>query len=257
MKRPPLIAITMELSSDDQARRSFKTGHAFDYLLATYPAMVRRAGGLPLLAPVGGGEAEARELLDRVDGLLLSGGSDLDPALWGEEELEPGGLVQPLGPDERARSHWEDALVREALRRGLPLFGICRGMQQVNVSLGGSLWQDLERQAGRPGHPGGENPFDLVHSLSVNGGEDPLIRLMADARVTSSHHQGARRLGAGLAVLATAQHEPEVVEAMRHESHPFLLGVQWHPERMAGSPLTEGLMAGFLRAASRHRERAA
>jgi len=249
----PLIGISTEPSSDPRRERPFKTGHRFDYLLATYPALVRRAGGLPLLLPVGAGGDEAQEALARLDGLLLSGGSDLDPALWGEEELEPGGLVIPLTADERARSRWEDALVRAALCLELPVLGICRGMQQLNVSLGGSLWQDLERQTGRAGHPGGEDPFVLVHGLKslADGG---LARHMDGRAVTSTHHQGVRRLGEGLEVLAVAAGEPEVVEAVRHARHPFLMGVQWHPERMAEAELTTVLMAEFMAAAAARAE---
>jgi putative glutamine amidotransferase len=250
---PLVIAITTEQNSDPRGERPFKTGHAFHYLMATYPAMLRRGGAIPLLLPCGGAPEEASHLVRQVDGLLLSGGADLDPALWGEAELEPGGHVVPIGEDERARSRWEDSLVRAALAAGLPLLGICRGMQQLNVSLGGSLWQDLERQAGRPGHPGGDNPYDLVHSLDARPAADGLAGLMVETRVTSSHHQGLRRLGEGLEVLATARGEPEVVEAVRHRGHPFLMGVQWHPERMAGSALTLGLTELFLQAARRRR----
>ncbi|MDP2360201.1 MAG: gamma-glutamyl-gamma-aminobutyrate hydrolase family protein [bacterium] len=253
----PLIGISMEASFDPAGARPLKPGHRLDYLLSTYPAMVRAAGARPVLLAVGQDPVEAAELVERLDGLLLSGGSDLDPVLWGEEELEAGGHVLPLGESERVRSRWEDVLVKAALERRLPLLGICRGMQQLNVSLGGDLWQDLERQVGRAGHPGGDDPFDLVHGLlAVGPAEDPLIGAMGGAWVTSTHHQGLRRLGQDLEVLATAVGEPEVVEAVRLGGHPFLLGVQWHPERMAGSPLTTALMASFLVAVERRRGRA-
>ncbi len=249
----PLIAISMERSSDSARERPFKTGHCLDFLLAAYPALLRGAGALPVLLPVEGGPAEARDLLARVDGLLLSGGSDLDPAGWGETELEPGGTVQPIGADERARSSWEHALVREALAAGLPLLGICRGMQQLNVSLGGSLWQDLERQAGRPGHPGGEDPFQLVHAVQGIRPEDALSRRLDGARVTSTHHQGLRRVAAELEILATAAGEPDVVEAVRLRGASFALGVQWHPERMPQAPSTQALLDAFLGAVERSR----
>jgi len=243
------LGITLEPSSDENRQRPWRTGHRFDHLLSTYTSLMRRHGALPLLIPVGGDAEEPGQWVHLVDGLLLSGGADLDPALWGEAELEPGGHVLPLGEDERARSRWEDALVRQALAVDLPVFGICRGLQQLNVSLGGSLWQDLERQTGRAGHPA-EDPFALVHGLQVVG-NSPFSSLIAESRVTSSHHQGLRRLGKGLEVLATAQGEPEVVEAARHTEHAFVMGVQWHPERMAEAPLTQALFQAFMAAVAK------
>jgi putative glutamine amidotransferase len=248
----PRIGITLEPSTDGQRLRPWRTGHALDYLMSTYSQLVRAHGGLPVLIVAGSDLSEAGEFIHQLDGLLLSGGADLDPSLWGEAELEPGGLVQPLGPDEKLRSKWEDALVRHALEQDLPLFGICRGLQQLNVSLGGSLWQDLERQTGRAGHPGGDNPYHLIHGLDVTVPSE-FSDLMGAAQVTSSHHQGLRRLGRGLRVLATAQGEPNVVEAARHEEHDFVMGVQWHPERMAESPLTHGLFRAFLHAVEKRR----
>lgn len=241
----PLVALTCERSSDPGRERVFKAGHAFDFLLCTYSALLRQAGCLPVLLPVGSERAEARDLLRRVDGLLLSGGCDLDPALWGEDELEPGGHVLPIGEDERARAAWEHLLVEEALALELPLLGICRGLQQLNVSLGGSLWQDLERQLGRGGHPGGEDPFTRVHALTCLKPEDPLAPWLAGARVTSTHHQGLRRLAPRLEVLATAEGEAEVVEAVRFRGPSFALGVQWHPERLPDDPLTQALLESF------------
>lgn len=248
----PRIGITLEPSSDETRQRPWRTGHALDVLMATYSQVVRAHGALPLLIPVGDQKDEAGEWIHHLDGLLLSGGSDVDPALWGEEELAPGGLVQPLGQDEKGRSRWEDALLRHALAKDLPVFGICRGLQQLNVSLGGSLWQDLERQTGHGGHPGDDNPFHLIHGLEVTAHSE-FSQLMSEARVTSSHHQALRRLGKGLQVLATAQGEPQVVEAARHESHTFVMGVQWHPERMAESLLTRALFRSFLAAVEAQR----
>ncbi|MFA7330849.1 MAG: gamma-glutamyl-gamma-aminobutyrate hydrolase family protein [Candidatus Delongbacteria bacterium] len=251
----PVIAVSLERSSDPARQRPWRTGHRLDYLLTTYCELLESAGLQPLLVPVGADPARAGDLLGRVDGLLLSGGSDLDPGLWGEAELEPGGLVLPLTEDEFARSRWEDALVKQALAARLPLFGICRGMQQLNVSLGGSLWQDLERQAGRPGHPGCEDPFQLIHCVQGVLPGDELSRRLDGARVTSTHHQGLRRVAEGLEILATAAGEPEVVEAVRLRGASFALGVQWHPERMPQAPSTQALLEAFLDAVERRRSR--
>jgi putative glutamine amidotransferase len=244
----PLVGITVERASDPQRQRPWRTGHALDYLLCSYTALVESAGLQPVLLPVGRPDAEVVVLVRRLDGLLLSGGSDLDPSLWGEDELEPGGCVVPLTEDERARSRWEDALVKAALAADLPMLGICRGMQQLNVSLGGSLWQDLERQTGRAGHLETEDPFRRVHALAVEPGAGEWAPHLAGATVTSTHHQGLRRVAPDLQVLARAAGEPEVVEAVRLAGPGFVLGVQWHPERLPDDPLTRRLVEEFAAA---------
>lgn len=244
----PLVGITMERASDPDRQRPWRTGHALDHLLCTYTALVESAGLQPVLLPVGRPGAGVEGLIGRLDGLLLSGGSDLDPALWGEAELEPGGCVVPLTDDERARSRWEDALVKAALDAELPLLGICRGMQQLNVSLGGSLWQDLERQTGRAGHLETEDPFRRVHALTAEAGAGEWSALLQGATVTSTHHQGLRRVAKDLQVLARAAGEPEVVEAVRLAGAGFALAVQWHPERLPDDPLTRRLVEDFAAA---------
>jgi undecaprenyl-diphosphatase len=183
----PLVGITVERSSDPDRQRPWRTGHSLDYLLCAYTALVEAAGLQPVLLPVGRPPSGVETLVGRLDGLLLSGGSDLDPALWGEAELEPGGCVVPLTDDERARSRWEDALVKAALAADLPLLGICRGMQQLNVSLGGSLWQDLERQTGRAGHLETEDPFRRVHALAAEPGGRRLEPPMDGGRHRDQH----------------------------------------------------------------------
>ena len=244
----PLVGITVERSSDPDRQRLWRTGHSLDYLLCAYTALVEAAGLQPVLLPVGRPPSGVATLVGRLDGLLLSGGSDLDPALWGEAELEPGGCVVPLTDDERARSRWEDALVKAALAADLPLLGICRGMQQLNASLGGSLWQDLERQTGRAGHLETEDPFRRVHALAAEPGGGDWSALLEGATVTSTHHQGLRRVAPDLQVLARAAGEPEVVEAVRLAGPGFAMGVQWHPERLPDDPLTRRLMERFAAA---------
>jgi putative glutamine amidotransferase len=244
----PLVGITMERSSDADRLRPWRTGHPLDYLLCAYTALVESAGLQPVLLPVGLPGPSVHGLVRRLDGLLLSGGSDLDPGLWGESELEPGGFVVPLTEDERRRSRWEDALVKAALEVDLPLLGICRGMQQLNVSLGGSLWQDLERQTGRAGHLESEDPFRRVHALTADAAAGDWAELLDRSTVTSTHHQGLRAVAADLQVLARAAGEPEVVEAVRRSGPAFALGVQWHPERLPDDPLTRRLVDEFAAA---------
>lgn len=247
----PLIGVTAERNGDPQGERAFKRGYALEYQNELYSALVRRHGALPVLLPLGGDPEEACGLVARLDGLLLSGGSDLDPAHWSEDELEPGGNVEALGEDERLRTNWEHALLEAAFAARLPVFGICRGMQQLNVSLGGSLWQDLERQVGVAGHYETDSPMRRAHDATICARPEGLpAGLPSRFAVTSTHHQAVRDLGRGLVVFARAADDDRVVEGLLRPGGPFLLGVQWHPERMAEDESTDILFKAFVDAAS-------
>ena len=181
---------------------------------ANYIAAVEAAGGL----------AEARYLPwpdQKYDGLLLAGGDDMDPALFGQADRGSRGI-------DRARDDAELALLDAFLGAGKPVLAICRGHQVVNVWLGGDLIQDLD-PALAPFHGGGE--ADRVHP--VRAGEGTLLRRLYGPVLTvnSSHHQALGRLGKGLS--AAAWSEGGVVEAVEHHSLP-LISVQFHPERMTG-----------------------
>jgi putative glutamine amidotransferase len=186
-----------------------------------YLRAVEAAGGLPVvLAPDAPEIAEA--LLERLDGLVLAGGPDLDPLGYGVGERH-----ELLGPTDRVVDAAELALAQAADRRRIPLLGICRGAQAINVVRGGTLRQhvDEHRQvepATQPAHRVAVAQGSLLAALT--GGES--------LAVNSFHHQAADRLGAGLRVVATA---PDgTVEAIEDPSRPFLLGVQWHAEGMIG-----------------------
>ena len=172
-----------------------------------------------------GGRAEAKYLHwsdQSYDGLLLAGGDDIDPALFGKVNQGSRGI-------DRARDEAELALLDAFCGAGKPVLAICRGHQVVNVWLGGDLIQDLD-PALAPFHGGGEG--DRVHSILT--GPDTLLRRLYGPllAVNSSHHQALGRLGKGLTV--TARSEGGVVEAVEHESLP-LISVQFHPERMTGA----------------------
>ncbi|MCX9193399.1 gamma-glutamyl-gamma-aminobutyrate hydrolase [Carbonactinospora thermoautotrophica] len=195
-------------------------------LPAAYAEAVRRSGGLPVLLPPGeaAGTAPdaAGEVLSRVDGLLIAGGADVDPARYG---AEPHPRTVAVRPD---RDHWETALIREALRQDLPLLGVCRGMQLLNVVLGGTLVQHLPDRVGHHGHapaPGvfGEHPVELAAGSRL--GE--LLGTKLDG-VPTCHHQAVDRLGEG--VIAVGWAPDGTVEAIEVPRYGFALGVQWHPE---------------------------
>ncbi len=243
-----LIALSTEISTDEKKKRSFGTGYDL-YLQNTYYSQwVLDAGAIPVLIPPNPC-VELPELLKRVDGLILTGGSDIDPTLWGEKELEPGGMIKPLSQGELKRSAFEQKLCQVALDMDIPMLGVCRGHQQLNVCCGGSLYQDMERQQNIAGHAAFDRPFDKVHSIDLNAWPTKSLALK-EYEVTSSHHQSIQRLGKDLEVLARASNDPEVIEAIRHRNMNFCVGVQWHPERMAGSELSNALMHDLLQAAS-------
>ncbi|WP_327072363.1 gamma-glutamyl-gamma-aminobutyrate hydrolase family protein [Kitasatospora purpeofusca] len=209
--RRPLIGISTY--QDDAA---WSVWHQRAALLPqTYVDAVVRAGGTPVLLPPQPGGAD--HLLDALDGLVLAGGPDLDPAGYGAD-ADP-----RTGPPHHARDDWESTLLRAALARDLPLLGVCRGMQLLNVELGGTLLQHL---------PDGSHqkvPAQFVrHRVEVADGSRLADVLGPDAEVSCYHHQAVDRLGRGLR--PTARGADGTVEALELDGHRFALGVQWHPE---------------------------
>ncbi|MFZ1880993.1 MAG: gamma-glutamyl-gamma-aminobutyrate hydrolase family protein [Gaiellaceae bacterium] len=198
---------------------------------AAYVRAVVRAGGVPLLVPPG---ASAEETLDAVDGLVFSGGSDLDPELYGEEaHPQTDGVV-------RERDDFELELMRAALARDLPLLAICRGSQVLNVALGGDLEQHVPDRIAADTHKQTPGVF-ADHDVEVLGGTK-LASIVGDRTdVKSHHHQGYGALGEGLRESARA---PDgTVEALEDPARRFTLGVLWHPEEGEDLALFEALVA--------------
>jgi putative glutamine amidotransferase len=190
--------------------------------------------------------ADVAELATGAAGLLLCGGSDVDPRRYGEEPL-PGAGVEEVP----ARDALEWELLAAARARRLPVWGICRGFQVLNVFFGGSLWQDLPLQ--RPAdvaHDPETAPEALIHSLAVLAPEAPLGERLAAAgpapRVNSRHHQGVKRLGAGL--LAVAAAPDGLIEAVVLGDEGWVRGVEWHPENLLALPEQLALWRDFAAA---------
>lgn len=196
-------------------------------LMGAYSEAVWAAGGLPLVLPVLADSACIEEWCQAVDAVVLTGGDDPDPALFGEEPLPGLGRIVP------ERDRLEVALARRALETGLPLLAICRGLQVMNVALGGDLYQDLGRQvpAARLHFQNAPRNYPF-HRVDLDPGTVTAAILATNTlRVNSFHHQAVRTPAPGLVVAARAG--DGIIEGLEHPGHRFFLGVQWHPETMA------------------------
>ncbi len=200
-----------------------------DLLPATYADAVQAAGGVPMLLPPGAHDLDtAQSALKGVHGLLLSGGADLDPARYGASRDANTGTARP------DRDAWELALARVALDGGLPMLGVCRGMQVLNVELGGTLVQHLPEHVGSEAH----SPTVGVHGRHrVRFADGSLLATLlgTSADVATYHHQAVETLGAGLAPTAWA--DDGVIEAAELPGDAWVVVVQWHPEVHDRDPL--------------------
>jgi putative glutamine amidotransferase len=214
-------------------------------LPVSYLDAVRRGGGMALmLAPDPALTAEPDEALDLVDGLMLVGGADIDPATYGaERHPETVGTV----PE---RDAFEVAMTRRAIERAIPFLGICRGMQLLNVAYGGTLNQHLPETYGHHEHRRALGSFDGAdHDVRLTPGSLAARAAGEELHATKSHHhQGVERIGDGLVVSGVATLD-ELPEALELPGAGFVLGVQWHPEADVRSRLIGALVAA---AAERH-----
>jgi putative glutamine amidotransferase len=184
-----------------------------------YVRAVEHAGGRPLLVPPSAGAIQ--ETLDALDGIIFSGGGDLDPEVYG---ADPHPETKEIYPE---RDKAELALLQAALARDMPVLAVCRGSQVLNVARGGDLVQHLPEIVGHDRHRHA-HPAMADHEVTVEG-ESKLGSILGDrAPVKSSHHQGFGKVGEGLREAAWA--EDGTVEALEDPSHRFALGVLWHPE---------------------------
>ncbi len=219
--RKPLIGVTCSFRREGE--------HSVFYgVYAGYTRALDAAGALPVLLTPNLSEETLRALFERVDGVLLTGGGDVDPALYGAAD-DPG--LRSLNPD---RDRMEIALTRWAAEADKPTLGICRGIQVMNVALGGTLYRDIAAEFGQGiDHDlGGTKSRDHAgHTVALESGSR-LAALIGDsaAAVNSMHHQAIRDLGKGLRPSATA---PDgLVEGVEFQGARFIVGVQWHPEEL-------------------------
>ncbi|GAA2519532.1 gamma-glutamyl-gamma-aminobutyrate hydrolase family protein [Streptomyces gobitricini] len=223
MPAKPLIGVTTYL---DPAKWGVWEMRAA-LLPETYPRLVQAAGGIAAMLPPDAPPVAA-EVVARLDGLVVAGGADVDPARYGAER-DP-----RTGPAAEERDAWELALIGAALATSTPVLGICRGMQLLNVALGGTLVQHLD------GHTGGVGVFGS-HTVKPVPGTRFAALVGEAATVPTYHHQAVDRLGDGLTPSAHA--EDGTVEAVELAGVRWALGVQWHPEMGTDLRVMEGLVA--------------
>jgi putative glutamine amidotransferase len=204
----------------------------------SYVTAIQRAGGLAVMIPPDPYPLEdPDEVLDRIDGLILAGGADIDPSSYG---TQPHPQTKGTVPE---RDRAELALARRAVQRDMPVLGICRGMQLLNVALGGTLRQHLPDELGHEEHrrfPGSFEGSD--HDVRLNAGSLAAAAAGEELHGTKSHHhQGVQRIGEGLQVTgySTVDELPEAIEA---PGKRFVLGVQWHPEADSTSRVVGALV---------------
>jgi putative glutamine amidotransferase len=247
--RAPVIGITADFTPA-QRHRNAAAREAAHFLPHRYCRAVEDAGGVALILPAMNSAAALGRVFDLLDGLLISGGDfDIHPSYYGEKPA-PG-----LGVIKQERTEFELDLTAAALKRDLPLLGLCGGEQAINVVLGGTLYQDIPTQLPSAGnHQQSERKEIGGHRIIVHA----RTRLKAILRrqsveVNTTHHQAVKRVGKGLVVNATA--EDGLIEGIESERHEFVMGLQWHPEVLA--PRHEHqrrIFAAFAAACARRRQ---
>ncbi|QTD41189.1 gamma-glutamyl-gamma-aminobutyrate hydrolase family protein [Sporosarcina sp. Te-1] len=232
----PMIGVTMDMAEGQK-----------QVVQEAYIDAILHAGGIPLLIPAGV-EKDAKQIEEVLDGLVLSGGDDVDPYFFEEEPCIALGKVTP------ERDAMEIALTRQFLNADKPILGICRGMQLLNIVCGGTIYQDLDTQYENPllqhkqkaakshgSHAVTLAPASVLHRIA---GRDVI-------RVNSFHHQAVRDIASPFFV--TGQTSDGVIEAMESTKHRFVVGVQWHPEELseAGDPISQKLFDLFVKKCSK------
>ncbi len=236
-QRRPSIAIIPDVSAV-----SPQTPHLRYELKAAYADAVHRAGGLPFILPYLEDRLAIEQYLDRVSGVLLTGGAfDIPPEAYGEAARDGMGVTKP------SRTSFETEVLKSALGRNLPVLGICGGMQLLNVALGGTLFQDIAKDLpNAKGHEQGHDRTQPHHPIEVKEGT-----VLADCvgkgqlMVNSTHHQAVKVVGPKLLISAVAL--DGVIEAIEAGSYHFAVGVQWHPELLLDNmPVHLGIYRTFV-----------
>lgn len=234
----PLLGITTN-------RQPHVQGFPLNLIAEAYVQAISQAGGIPILIPLGLPEEHLQEIVARVDGVLFSGGGDIDPQRYGANEHT---AVSGVDLD---RDRVELYLVKVVIQKRTPFFGICRGIQTINVALGGTLYTHLPDQlpAALP-HPDeeGKRRDDLIHEVQIKPGSQLADILGVESTLVNSlHHQGVRELAPGLE--ANAFSPDGLIEGVELVDYPFGIAVQWHPEWLMDHAPMRALFNAFVEAA--------
>ncbi len=241
----PLIGITCSRAVGG-SWGLYAAGHFMDYAFDDYSQAIRFWGGAPVLIPVAQGRETLQAILRRLDGLILSGGPDVNPKFYGEQPL-PG--LEEIDED---LDRMELEAARMAFESNLPILAICRGIQVLNVSQGGTLYQDIPTQVRESIlHTQKADKKTTTHATRIEP-KTLLSRIVGrkEIWVNGKHHQAVKDVARGFVVSGRAT--DDVVEAMEHPSRRFVIGVQWHPEgNWKGDLYSRRLFRAFVRAAQR------
>lgn len=218
----PIIGVTPSAGNNSLGVRAYN-------IAADYTQAVQRAGGIPVILPLHIENTSA--LLDALDGVVFSGGGDIEAHRFGQENHEAA-----EGFDEE-RDSFEIALMKEAFDRDMPILAICRGVQVMNVAQGGDLIQDIATQTGSEKKHNqraeGSGEHDIFQTATVDAGDNPVSRALGtgEVNINSFHHQALGRVADTLTVVAKS--DDDIVEAVYAPDRTYAVGTQWHPERLA------------------------
>ena len=218
----PFIGVTCGFSGEDAM--------IFNHLRATYTKEIKRAGGIPVILPLEIHSEDAEEYVSKLDGILFTGGGDISPHLFDEDPIkELGGFIS-------IRDVTEFELMKAAQKLGVPVFGICRGCQVINVVLGGTLYQDIPKQLPDAiGHsPRNTAHYEPFHKITIEPGDSRISRVIKKQSImtNSFHHQSVKQLAPGLRV--TAKTSDGIIEAYEGTDPGWYVhSVQFHPETMS------------------------
>ncbi|NMB96452.1 MAG: gamma-glutamyl-gamma-aminobutyrate hydrolase family protein [Clostridiaceae bacterium] len=216
----PFIGITPSYEYDEEKI----------YLNNNYVESINRAGGLPMILPLTEDQEVISQIAENCDGLLVSGGPDVDAMCYNEENMPCNGSISPL------RDAMEIALVKEVFKLKKPIFGICRGIQVLNVAMGGTLYQDISSQIKNSNvlkHSQAAPRWYPTHEISIIRNSHSHVWSSFNCntiRVNSFHHQAVKNVAPGFKVTSLAK--DGIIESIEYDGDIFVLGVQWHPEHM-------------------------
>jgi len=218
----PVVGITMDIEGEYYRIRT------------DYSAAITKAGGMPVFLPP---SEDAVFYAETIDALLIPGGCDIHPSYYHEE------MLPQVKPVPRERSDFEISLLKAVMKLNKPVLGICYGMQLINVATNGTLYQDIDTQFSSDiNHRKGYHKIVIQKNRFLKKGE---------FSINSTHHQAVKKLGTGLEGFAFSS--DNLIEAFHAKDYYFLMGVQWHPERLLEHSLSLGLFRSFLKAASSKR----